>query len=134
MAKNGSSAPPPGREAAPRTSRKSARDAGSPPDAEATPKRARISTDLFAPDTSIAPQSFAAVAEDFSYDDEDDDGADPLYAGGPEEIARYISEMVGSLAMMAREARLDLLTYLLDMTRVEAEMQARQTEIPLDEL
>lgn len=76
-----------------------------------------------------------AKVDDFNYDDEDDDQApDTLYAAGAEEIARYISDMVGSLAMMARESRLDLLTYLLDMARVEAEMQARQTETPLEDL
>jgi hypothetical protein len=36
--------------------------------------------------------------------------------------------MIASLAFLAREAKLDLLTYLLDMARVEAEMQARQNE------
>ena len=43
-----------------------------------------------------------------------------------EDTARYIADMVASLAMIARQAKLDLLTYLLDMARVEAEMQARQ--------
>ncbi len=38
--------------------------------------------------------------------------------------------MVASLAMMAREARLDLLNYLLDMAHVEAELQARRSEAP----
>jgi hypothetical protein len=41
--------------------------------------------------------------------------------------------MIASLAMIARQAKLDLLTYLLDMARVEAEMQARQSETPFDE-
>jgi hypothetical protein len=48
--------------------------------------------------------------------------------GSAEETARYIADMVGALAMMAGDARLDLLTYLLNMARVEAELQARQTE------
>jgi hypothetical protein len=50
--------------------------------------------------------------------------------GSAEETARYIADMVGALAAMAGEARLDLLTYLLNMARVEAELQARQTEMP----
>ena len=41
---------------------------------------------------------------------------------------RYIADMVGALAAMSGDARLDLLTYLLNMARVEAEMQARRSE------
>ncbi len=68
--------------------------------------------------------SFAAEVEDFSYDEGDEDEA----AGSTEETARYIADMVGAMAAMANEARLDLLTYLLNMARVEAELQARQSE------
>ncbi|WP_374547544.1 hypothetical protein [Rhodoblastus sp.] len=68
--------------------------------------------------------------EDFSYDQDDEDvgGGDSA-----EETARYIADMIASLAFLARDARLDLLTYLLDMARVEAEMQARQSETACDE-
>jgi hypothetical protein len=80
------------------------------------------------PDTDDKPQTPAkdAVADiaDFSYETDDEDGA----AGSAEETARYIADMVGALASMAGEARLDLLTYLLNMARVEAELQARQSE------
>jgi hypothetical protein len=67
-----------------------------------------------------------AVADmaDFSYEQDEEDEA----AGSAEETARYIADMVGALASMAGEARLDLLTYLLNMARVEAELQARQSE------
>jgi hypothetical protein len=70
--------------------------------------------------------AFAAEVEDFSYDEGDEEEA----AGSVEDTARYIADMVGALAGMANEARLDLLTYLLNMARVEAELQARQTETP----
>jgi hypothetical protein len=36
------------------------------------------------------------------------------------ETAQYISEFAAELSFLAREARLDLLTYLLDMVRLEA--------------
>jgi hypothetical protein len=68
--------------------------------------------------------SFASQVEDFSYDEGEDDEA----PGSVEDTARYIADMVGAMAAMANEARLDLLTYLLNMARVEAELQARQNE------
>ena len=73
--------------------------------------------------------SEGAALEDFSYggDDEQDDPPSTVSA---EDVARYIADLVGSLASMAREARLDLLNYLLDMAHVEAELQARQVEAP----
>jgi hypothetical protein len=61
--------------------------------------------------------------EELRYDEADNAGV-----GDVEETARYIADMVGALASMAGEAKLDLLTYLLNMARVEAELQARQTE------
>jgi hypothetical protein len=67
---------------------------------------------------------------DFCYDDGDDDAPD---SGGAEDAARYIADMIGSLALLAREAKLDLLAYLLDMAHVEAEMQSRQSETPFEE-
>jgi hypothetical protein len=67
--------------------------------------------------------------QDFSYDDDDGE----IEIDSAEDTARYIADMIASLAYIAREAKLDLLTYLLDMARVEAEMQARQSETPLDD-
>ncbi|HUO55275.1 MAG TPA: hypothetical protein VMU18_11070 [Rhodoblastus sp.] len=78
----------------------------------------------------------AARQDDFRYDLDDkavDEANDEAaLAGSLEETALYISDMIGSLALLAREAKLDLLTYLLDMARVEAEMQARQAETPFE--
>jgi hypothetical protein len=68
-----------------------------------------------------------AVEQDFNYDQDDDYGVE---GDSVEDTARYIADMIASLAYIAREAKLDLLTYLLDMARVEAEMQARQSETP----
>ena len=62
---------------------------------------------------------------DFSYEQDEEDEA----AGSAEETARYIADMVGALASMAGEARLDLLTYLLNMARVEAELRARKARL-----
>jgi hypothetical protein len=45
--------------------------------------------------------------------------------GGPEEAANFIAETVGSLAHLARRHELDLLTYLLAMTQLEAEEQVK---------
>lgn len=42
------------------------------------------------------------------------------------EMLRYISEMTGELASMAGAARMPMLTYFLNMARVEAEMQLHQ--------
>jgi hypothetical protein len=81
---------------------------------------------------AFASETPAANDEDFRYDIDDADGDAPA-ASSAEETARYISDMVRSLAQMAQEAKLDLLNYLLEMAHVEAEMQARQTEKPFDE-
>ena len=40
-----------------------------------------------------------------------------------DEMLRYISEMTGELASIAGAARMPMLTYFLNMARVEAEMQ-----------
>ncbi len=69
----------------------------------------------------IASSSEAELRYDMNDDDEN-------VAGSVEETARYIADMVGALAAMAGDAKLDLLTYLLNMARVEAELQARQSE------
>ncbi len=45
--------------------------------------------------------------------------------GGSEEAANFIAETVGSLAGLARRHELDLLTYLLAMTQLEAEEQVK---------
>ena len=37
-----------------------------------------------------------------------------------EEVATYVSQMAGEMAVMARSARLDLLAYFLEMARIEA--------------
>jgi hypothetical protein len=66
-----------------------------------------------------------AAEADLRYDEPDNE-TEPV--GSAENTARYIADMVGALAAMAGEARLDLLTYLLNMARVEAEMQSRQSE------
>ncbi|MFV0279477.1 MAG: hypothetical protein ACK5JM_01800 [Rhodoblastus sp.] len=44
-------------------------------------------------------------------------------AGERTEMLRYISEMTGELAAIAGAARMPMLTYFLNMARVEAEMQ-----------
>jgi hypothetical protein len=44
--------------------------------------------------------------------------------GGSEEAANFIAETVASLAKLARRHELDMLTYLLAMTQLEAEEQA----------
>lgn len=41
----------------------------------------------------------------------------------PDDTLRYIAEMAGELASLAGAARLPMLTYFLNMARVEAEMQ-----------
>ena len=78
-----------------------------------------------APVEDDARQALAAAEADLRYDEPD---SDPEPVGSTEDTARYIADMVGALAAMAGEARLDLLTYLLNMARVEAELQSRQSE------
>jgi hypothetical protein len=86
-------------------------------------KKSQLSPDVDGKSQTPALDAVGDVA-DFTYETDEEDGA----AGSAEETARYISDMVGALASMAGEARLDLLTYLLNMARVEAELQARQSE------
>ncbi len=76
------------------------------------------------------------MEEDFNYDihHEDDERDELSPAVSTEDVARYIADLVASLASMAREARLDLLNYLLDMAHVEAELQARRGEAPDEKL
>ncbi len=74
--------------------------------------------------TAARPRNSQASSPGYRYDQLESGAVE----GSAEETARYIADMVGSLAAMAGEARFDLLTYLLNMARVEAELQARQTE------
>ena len=46
------------------------------------------------------------------------------------ETLRYIAEMTGELASLAGGARLPMLTYFLNMARVEAEMQLADAASP----
>jgi len=46
--------------------------------------------------------------------------APPRAAASPAETAQYVAEFSAELAFLARQARLDLLAYLLDMARLEA--------------
>ncbi|MGO9389698.1 hypothetical protein [Rhodoblastus sp.] len=75
---------------------------------------------------STESEQIAQNEAELRYDEDDDDSGE----GSAEETARYIADMIGALALMAGEARLDLLTYLLNMARVEAELQGRQSEEP----
>lgn len=75
--------------------------------------------------TDEAREALAPAEADVRYD-EGETNSEPV--GSTEDTARYIADMVGALAAMAGEARLDLLTYLLNMARVEAELQSRQSE------
>ena len=88
-------------------------------------KRAPSAQSRPAPIEDDARQALAAAEADLRYDEPD---GDPEPVGSVEDTARYIADMVGALAAMAGEARLDLLTYLLNMARVEAELQSRQSE------
>ena len=45
---------------------------------------------------------------------------------GTEAVARYLADMTGQLESMARAANLELLAYLLAMSRAEAESLARK--------
>jgi hypothetical protein len=44
------------------------------------------------------------------------------------EVARYVAQMTSELGGMARGANMDLLTYFLDMCRVEANVQMERYE------
>ena len=44
----------------------------------------------------------------------------------PDDAARYIADLTGDLATIARDAELDLLAYLLDVVRLEAARAARR--------
>ncbi len=43
-----------------------------------------------------------------------------------EEMARYVAQMAGELAAMARATRLELLAYFLEMARIEATTRSRR--------
>ncbi len=46
-------------------------------------------------------------------------------AADPREVARYIESFTGEMSSLAKQSGLDLLGYLLDMARLEAEKQGR---------
>jgi hypothetical protein len=50
---------------------------------------------------------------------------EPPGEGGSEEAAKFIAETVAGLARLARRHELDLLSYLLAMTQLEAEEQIK---------
>lgn len=47
-----------------------------------------------------------------------------------EQVALYVSQMVGEMAAMARSARLDLLAYFLEMARIEASARSGKVNEP----
>jgi hypothetical protein len=48
--------------------------------------------------------------------------------GARTQVANYVATMSGDLAAMARRNGLDTLGYLLEMVRLEAENETRQTQ------
>jgi hypothetical protein len=50
---------------------------------------------------------------------------EPPGDGGPDEATAFIAETVAELARIARRHRLDLLGYLLELVRMEAEERVR---------
>jgi hypothetical protein len=62
------------------------------------------------PSSSAAPARYGA----------DGAGSVPGGTASPADVARYIAEFSAELSCLAREAKLDLLAYLLDMARHEA--------------
>lgn len=57
-------------------------------------------------------------------------GVQPPAAGGPsrigrEDVAAYVARLAAEMVDLARAADLHVLAYLADMTRLEAEQQAR---------
>jgi hypothetical protein len=51
--------------------------------------------------------------------------SEPPGEGGPDEAAQFIAEATAHLARLARSHRLDHLSYLLAMARLEAEEHVR---------
>jgi hypothetical protein len=50
---------------------------------------------------------------------------EPPGDGGPDEAASFIADVVGNLARLAKQHRLDHLHYLLAMAKLEAEEHVR---------
>ena len=48
----------------------------------------------------------------------------PVGPDKADEAARYIGQMTGEMALLARGARLDTLAYFLEMARIEAQTMA----------
>lgn len=53
---------------------------------------------------------------------------DPEKAANAEAMARYVAEMAGDLACLARGQGLDTLSFILEMAKLEAENCARGAE------
>ena len=47
-----------------------------------------------------------------------------------DQVAAYVADLTGELALVARRHGLDTLAYLLDMARLEAESTARRPKTP----
>ncbi|BCJ91124.1 hypothetical protein IZ6_18590 [Terrihabitans soli] len=52
----------------------------------------------------------------------------PERVSTPKETARYISDVTNGISAMARKSGLDVLAYLLDMARLEAEETAQKQD------
>lgn len=50
----------------------------------------------------------------------------PSFADRQREAAEYVADLTGELSVLARETRLDVLAYLLDVARLEARTKARE--------
>jgi hypothetical protein len=57
-------------------------------------------------------------------------GLSPKTGASAGETARYIAEFTVELSFLAQQARLDLLSYLLDMARLEAIRVAQDSKVP----
>ena len=55
---------------------------------------------------------------------------EPPVAWTQAEAAQYIASMAGELSLLARHAKLDLVSYLLDMARLEADNASRPRKRP----
>jgi hypothetical protein len=51
----------------------------------------------------------------------------PQLGASKAEVAAYVADLVGDLARMAKAHRLDILTYLLEVARLEAQNAAGKT-------
>ena len=113
---------------------KKPRSSASSSKSEPAAKTQKIQTNELLANELIANDLLASDEAELRYDQQDSQEEAP---GSNVATARYIADLVGSLAAMASDAKLDLLTYLLNMARVEAEMQARRSndagDLPQDD-